>query len=109
MIGKMRYIERKAWRRLAREMPRVLGGFSVDQLFALLENRELADDIAVRFPRPLGDWRVRCVDTGEVFRSCGAVALRYHVTQACISEAVRRRRAVPTLGLTFEAMRAAAF
>jgi hypothetical protein len=109
MIGTIRYIERRSWKRLAVEMPRVLGGFSVDQLFALLEDRELAESIAARYPRPMGDWRVRCVETGEVFRSCGAVAKRYHVTQACISEAVRRRRAVPALGLTFEALRSAAY
>lgn len=107
-IGKTRYIERRAWHRLAREMPRVLGGFSADNLYALLEDRELADAIASRYSQPLGDWRVRCIETGEVFASCGAVAAAHHVTQACISLAIRQRRAVPTLGLTFEALRTAA-
>lgn len=107
-IGKTRYINRSAWHRLAREMPRVLGGFSADNLFALLEDRELADEIASRYSQPLGDWRVRCVETGEVFASCGAVAAAHHVTQACISLAIRQRRTVPALGLTFEALRISA-
>ena len=106
--GKTRYIERKAWRRLARERPQVLGGFPADALFLLLEDRELAEHIAATWPRPLGDWRVRCVETGRIYRSCGAVAEAHHVTQACISLAIRRGVTVPTLGLTFEALRHAA-
>jgi hypothetical protein len=106
--GKVRYIERRAWRRLAREMPQVLGGFPAGRLFLLLEDRKLADAIAARYARPLGDWRVRCVETGEVYRSCGAAAAAHHVTQACISLAIRQRRPVAALGLTFEALRSAA-
>ena len=71
-VGKRRYIERRGWRRLARLMPRVLGGFSADVLFLLLEDRELADAVAAAHPRPIGDWRVRCVETGQVFASAGA-------------------------------------
>ena len=40
-----RYINRRSWRRLARVMPRVLGGFSLDALFALLDDRDFADAI----------------------------------------------------------------
>ena len=104
-IGKIRYIERRAWRRLAREMPRILGGFSVDALFALLEDRELAESVASQYRRPCGDWRVRCVETGRIYPSCGAAAAAHHVTQQCISLAIRQRRPVAALGLTFEALR----
>jgi hypothetical protein len=104
-VGKRRYIERRGWRRLARLMPRVLGGFSADVLFLLLEDRELADAVAAAHPRPIGDWRVRCVETGQVFASAGAAAIEHHMSQAAISMAIRRRRPVPTLGLTFEALR----
>jgi hypothetical protein len=106
-VGKTRYIERRAWRQLAREMPRILGGYSVDALFALLEDRELAESIATRYRRPCGDWRVRCVETGRIYSSCGAAAAAHHVTQACISLAIRQRRPVAALGLTFEALRQA--
>jgi hypothetical protein len=104
-VGKTRYIERRAWRRLAREMPRILGGYSVDALFALLEDRGLAESIATRYRRPCGDWRIRCIETGRVYSSCGAAAAAHHVTQACISLAIRQRRPVRALGLTFEALR----
>jgi hypothetical protein len=104
-VGHVQYIERRGWRRLARLMPRVLGGFSADVLFLLLEDRELADAVAAAHPRPIGDWRVRCVETGQVFASAGAAAIEHHMSQSAISMAIRRRRPVPTLGLTFEALR----
>lgn len=103
--GGTRYINRRSWRRLARAMPRVFGGFSADALFLLLEDRDLADAIAEQHPRPMGDWRVRCVETGQIFSSCGAAARELHVTQACISLAIRQRRTVAALGMTFEALR----
>ena len=104
-VGKTRYIERRAWRQLAQEMPRILGGYSVDALFALLEDRELAESVATRYRRPCGDWRVRCVETGRIYPSCGHAAQEHHVTQTCISLAIRQRRPVAALGLTFEALR----
>ena len=103
--GSTRYINRRSWRRLARAMPRVFGGFSADALFLLLEDRDLADAIAEQHPRPMGDWRVRCVETGEIFSSCGAAARMLHVSQACISLAIRQARPVAALGMTFEALR----
>ena len=104
-VRQVRYIERRAWRRLAREMPQILGGYGVDALFALLEDRELAESVASRYRRPCGDWRVRCVETGRIYSSCGAAAAAHHVTQACISLAIRQRRPVAALGMTFEALR----
>lgn len=108
VVNGCRYIERRAWRRLARERPQVLGGFAADRLFLLLEDRELADAVATAWPRPLGDWRVRCVETGRIYGSCAAAAAEHHVTQACISLAIRERRPVAALGLTFEALRKSA-
>jgi len=104
-VGRVRYIKRSSLQRLAREMPRVLGGYDADALFALLEDRTLAEAVASQYRRPCGDWRVRCVETGRVYRSCGAAAAAHHVTQAAISLAIRQRRPVVALGLTFEALR----
>jgi hypothetical protein len=53
----------------------------------------------------MGDFRIRCVDTGEVWASCSAAARELHVSQAAISLAIRQRRAVMVLGLKFEALR----
>jgi hypothetical protein len=104
-VGQVRYINRRSWRRLAREMPRVFGGFSADVLFLLLEDRELAESVAEAHPRPMGDWRVRCLETGQVFSSCGAAAKEYHVSQAAVSLAIRQARPIGVLGLRFEALR----
>jgi len=104
-VGQVRYISRRSWRRLAREAPRVLGGFGADRLFLLLEDRELADAVAEAHPRPIGDWRVRCVETGQIWPSCVAVARELHVSQAAVSLAIRERRPVTALGKRFEALR----
>jgi hypothetical protein len=105
--GGTRYINRRSWRRLARVMPRVLGGFSSDALFSLLEDRDLADAIAAAHPRPMGDWRVRCIETGQIWPSCGAAARELHVSQAAVSLAIRQGRQLTALGMTFEALRGA--
>jgi hypothetical protein len=105
--GGTRYINRRSWRRLAKQMPRVLGGFSSDALFLLLEDRDLADAVAAAHPRPMGDWRVRCVETGQIWQSCGAAARELHVSQAAVSLAIRQHRQLTALGMTFEALRGA--
>ena len=105
--GSIRYISRRSWRRLARVMPRVLGGFSADALFLLLEDRDLAEAVAAAHPRPMGDWRVRCIETGQIWASCGAAARELHVSQAAVSLAIRQGRPVAALGMTFEALRGA--
>jgi hypothetical protein len=107
VVGTVRYITRASWRRLAREMPRVLGGFSADALFLLLEDRKLADSVAEQYPRAIGDWRIRCVETGQIWPSCNVAAGELHVSQAAISKGIRERRIVPSLGMTFEALRGA--
>jgi hypothetical protein len=81
------------------------GGFSADALFLLLEDRDLAEAVALAHPRPMGDWRVRCIETGQIYASCNAAAKELHVSQACISLAIRQVRPVAALGLSFEALR----
>jgi hypothetical protein len=103
--GPFRYISRTSWRRLARERPQALGGFDADRLFQLLEDRELAEEVASRFPRPRGDWRVRCVETGQVWPSAVAAAQELHVAQTTITLAMRQARPVRVLGMRFEALR----
>jgi hypothetical protein len=103
--GKAWFTPRDNWRRLAREMPHILGGFDADALFALLEDRELADQVAAEHCATLGDWRVRCVETGRVYRNCGAAAREHHVHHSTISLAIREGRPVTSLGMTFETMK----
>jgi hypothetical protein len=103
--GAFRYVSRRNWRRLARRRPQALGGFSADRLYGLLEDRELAQQVAARYPRPRGDWRVRCVETGQVWPSAVKAAAELHITQAAITLAMRQGRPVASLGMTFEALR----
>jgi hypothetical protein len=103
--GSFWYIERRALRRLAREMPQVLGGFGVDALFQLLEDRELAEEVCRQCPSHWGDKRIRCIETGRVWPSCSAAAEALHVDYTTISLAIQQRRPVRVLGLRFERVR----
>lgn len=105
MEGNRRYISREAWRRLARQRPEVLGGFGADALFLLLEDRALADDVAGRYQVSRGDFRVRCVETGRIWPNASAVAREFHLTPGAVSLAIRQRRRLKAVGLTFEALR----
>lgn len=106
--GAFRYVSRRSWRRLARQRPQALGGFSADRLFALLEDRDLAEQVAARYPRPRGDWRIRCLETGREWPSAVVAARELHVSQAAITLAMREGRPVRALGMTFKALREAA-
>jgi hypothetical protein len=103
--GAFRYVSRASWRRLATERPQALGGFDAERLFVLLEDRELAESIAARYPRPRGDWRIRCVETGQVWPSAVSAARELHVTHQTITLAMRQARPVRALGMRFEALR----
>jgi len=59
--GRIRYFSRAAWRRLAQQRPEILGGFSVDALERLLEDRALARHVATTYPHP------------GVYAACGAL------------------------------------
>ncbi len=98
----IRYIDRRGWRRLARERPEVFGGIPADRLFLLLEDREMADGIAAAHPCGRADWRVRCVETGQVWRSCKEAGAALNVHPSTITKALREGRAVPAVGLRFE-------
>lgn len=106
-FGTYWYSHRNGWRRVAQQLPQLLGGFSADRLFVLLEDRELADAIASTYRETIGDrqrrsWRIRCKNTGMVYASAVAAAKRYCVTPAAINKAIEERRPVKCLGLTFE-------
>jgi DNA-binding transcriptional MerR regulator len=103
--GRIRYFSRGSWRRLAKQQPRILGGFSADALERLLEDRALAQHVAVTYTQPPGLRGVRCVETGRTWTSQRAAAQELFVTQACISLAMRQGRPVRALGMTFEALR----
>ena len=83
----------------------MLGGFGADALFLLLEDRDLADQVAARHRVGRAVWRVRCVETGWEWPNCAAAARYYHVTAGAISCAIRRGRPLTCAGVRFEALR----
>jgi hypothetical protein len=104
----VRYVDRKGWRRLANERPDVLGGFDVDRLFMLLEDRDLAEAVAEAYPYQRKDNRIRCIETGRIWPSASHAAREYFVTFSAICYAIRERRPVAVLGLSFERVRGGA-
>lgn len=88
-----RYFQRSALRSAARKRPEIFGGISADRLFLLLEDRDLADDIAARFPRRGTDPKpVRAVETGWLYPSMTAAAKRMGVRHSSIYGAINNGR-----------------
>jgi hypothetical protein len=106
--GCRRYVSRRGWRRLAHERPDVLGGFGADRLFQLLEDRELADAVAAAHPYQRGDYRIRCIETGQTWPNARQAANELFVSRSAICLAILEQRPVAALGLRFERLRGAA-
>jgi len=104
-VGGNWFISRAGFRRLARRMPETFGGIDRARLLALFEDVELAEQVAARYPMGRTDYRVRCVETGRVWRSCAAAGRHYHVSARAMAEAIQRGRPVLSLGLSFVALR----
>lgn len=104
-IGYIKYTTREDWRRLARVMPEVLGGFSADALENLLQDRALAEQVATNHPRrPQHCHGIRCVETGQTWPNKSAAGRELFVSRAAIRDAIHKGRPVPALGLRFEAL-----
>jgi hypothetical protein len=85
-----RFFRRADLKQAALERPQMFGGISADRLFLLLEDRELADDIAARFTRRAADPRpVRAVETGWRYPSMRAAAERMYINRQAIQFAIR--------------------
>jgi hypothetical protein len=104
-IGGQWFIGRRGFRRMARQLPERFGGFGREQLLALLEDGELVDQLMAEHPVARSDYRVRCVETGEVFPSCTEAGQRHHLTSRTISKAIQRGQPVQSIGLSFVALR----
>lgn len=84
-----RYFQRSELKSAARRQPEIFGGISADRLFLLLEDRDLADDIASRFTRRGTDPKpVRAVETGWLYPSITAAAKRMGVRHSSIYNAI---------------------
>jgi hypothetical protein len=97
----MRYFKRSDVVGLARREPWRFGGCDADDLFCVLENRELAEWIATEYPFRQGvRTPVRCVDTGRVWPSAADAARAVYCTQQAINDGIRAGRKV--VGMRWE-------
>lgn len=88
-----RFFRRSVLVKVARERPETFAGISADRLFLLLENRQLADQIATAYPHRSMDPRAVCaVETGWTYPSVRAAAARVYVTRQAIQIAIRTGR-----------------
>lgn len=84
-----RFFRRKELLKAARERPYIFSGISADRLFLLLEDRELADDIAARYPTHNGKPRPVCIiETGWLYPSKKAAARHVGVTPRAINYSI---------------------
>ena len=85
-----RFFRRSDLIRVARERPEIFGGIPADQLFLLLEDRQLADAIAVSHPRRAMEPRpVRAIETGWHYPSVRAAAARMFIARQAITYSIR--------------------
>jgi len=91
----LRYFKRSDVRALARREPWRFGGCQADDLFCVLEDRELAERIAADYPYRQGmAIPVRCLDTGRVWPSASEAARAVYCTQQAINDGIREGRRV---------------
>jgi hypothetical protein len=85
-----RFFRRSDLVKLAKEQPELFGGIERDRLFLLLEDADLADSIAARFPRRKGSGTaVQAIESGRIFPSVRAAAKALYVTPQGIHSAMR--------------------
>lgn len=100
--GRRRYVSRANWRQLAIERPQIFGACSANKLFILLGDRTLAKHISRSYRFRIRDHRIKCVESKREWKSATAAARDLFISPAALRLAIRERRSVPSLGLTFE-------
>lgn len=93
------YIHRRNLRKLARQHPRLFGGISEGSLNCLLEDENLAAEIAAAYPNPplplhQKPLPVLCVETGVTYPSQTAAARAHHVVPYSICWAIKHNQPI---------------
>jgi hypothetical protein len=92
-----RYVRRVDLRRLAMERPHLFAGVSAERLAALIEDAELAQQVAAAYPvrrvirasiRPRR--KVRCIELNRTFNGIGEAARAVYVTHQTLTKALKR-------------------
>lgn len=86
----VRYFRRTDILAFAKKRPDLLGGIASEKLFLLLEDEELAESIALAFPKRKGAGRmIKAVESGQVYPSVVAAAKEVFATRQGIHSAIR--------------------
>lgn len=90
--GKKYYIKRESLRAHAKRHPELFSGKRRDDLFILLDDRPLADQLA---DMPVGPRKghkkpIMCVETGKIYQSYQLAAKTHYVTRSSLTSAVRK-------------------
>lgn len=89
------YITIENLRKFACSYPEEFAGVNRDELFLLIEDEDLVDQIKQQHPKPIfGAMRVRCLETGEVFPSQAAAAKHFYLYRSALYKAVKFGQAV---------------
>ena len=94
VVGSPQYFTPENVRKFARDHMAYFGGFKRINLFFVLEDQELVDEILTKYPKryvpTCQPKRVRCIETGQVYPSQTAAARAVHVTTTAVSRAIRK-------------------
>lgn len=91
------YISISDLRKFARQHPHEFGGVDSTELFFLIEDQELVDQIKENYPQRIklaGPMRVRCIETGQVFPSQAQAAKHFHLYRSSLYKAIKYKKAV---------------
>lgn len=92
--GSPQYFTPENVRKFARSHMAYFGGFKRINLFFVLEDEELVDEILTQYPKryvpTCQPKRVRCVETGQIYPSQTAAARAIFVTTTAVSRAIRK-------------------
>lgn len=91
------YISISDLRKFARQYPYEFGGVDSTELFFLIEDQELVDQIKENYPQRIklaGPMRVRCIETGQVFPSQAQAAKHFHLYRSSLYKAIKYKKAV---------------
>lgn len=87
------YISHKSLRAFARKNPERFAGVDPINLFILINDKDLADQITEQYPRKIstqfGCTRIRCITTGKIYTSIGKLCREYNFSRSSFDWTMR--------------------
>lgn len=86
------YIAIQDLRKFARRYPYEFSGVDPTELFMLIEDEQLVEQIAEQYPKRVkiaGPMRVRCIETGVIFASQAQACKHFHLYRTALYRAIK--------------------